>query len=393
MMIFLLALRIYQMTGSNTAVSLLFLAYGVPSVLVGLIAGVIVDRVDKRSVLIICNASRALLVAWLLFMSGNIWFIYILAFFHAIITQFYVPAEAPLIPKLVKQEDLVSANSLFSFTYYSSMALGFMLAGPLLRLAGPYGAFIVIALLFAIAVINVLAVRVQEHGERILRMVSGNMFMVLSNITSDLSEALRAVAKTKIILEALMLLSATQVVLSLLGSLGPGFADQILHIDVRDASIVVLGPAVAGILGGALWVGSIGFRYKKSSLINAGILGGGIVLLCVALFLGFPWSEWFVSSMGRISVIVVSLVLFFLFGVFASLLDVPANSVLQQYAEGDMRGRIYGILTAAVGGIGMLPVVAGGVLADSFGIGRVLLLVGSIVVLYGVYRLQKAPAW
>ena len=53
-----------------------------------------------------------------------------------------------------------------------------------------------------------------------------------------------------------------------------------------------------------------------------------------------------------------------------------------------MRGRVYGILTAAVGGVGMVPVIIGGVLADVVGVGRVILLLGLLILAYGIYRMK-----
>jgi hypothetical protein len=71
-----------------------------------------------------------------------------------------------------------------------------------------------------------------------------------------------------------------------------------------------------------------------------------------------------------------------------SLLDVPANSILQEEAQGDMRGRVYGMLTALVGGVGILPVVIGGILADTLGVGKVIFALGCVVLSYGVYRMK-----
>ena len=150
-LLFVLALRVYRVTSSNTAVSALFLAYGIPAVLFGMIAGTAVDRLDKRKVLVLCDMVRALFAISLLFFSHQVIFVYGITFVNAMITQFYVPSEAPLIPRIVPKPLLVSANSLFSFTFYSSLAIGSILAGPALRFFGTRGVFVVIALLFAAA--------------------------------------------------------------------------------------------------------------------------------------------------------------------------------------------------------------------------------------------------
>lgn len=128
-------------THSNAAVSGLFLAYGVPSLVFGMAAGVIVDRLDRRLVLIVSHFGRAILTLVLLLVPDAVWLTYVIIFAHALITQLTVPAEAPLIPKLVGESTLlVPAISLFTFTFYASLAIGVIAAGPLLRLVGAHGA-------------------------------------------------------------------------------------------------------------------------------------------------------------------------------------------------------------------------------------------------------------
>ena len=85
-------------------------------------------------------------------------------------------------------------------------------------------------------------------------------------------------------------------------------------------------------------------------------------------------------------VLIVEIFLFFLLGIANSLLDVPANSLLQEEASGPMRGRVYGMLTAFVGGVGILPIILGGILADTIGIGNVILILGIIITLVSIVR-------
>lgn len=389
MMLFVMALRVYQATSSNTAVSILYLCFGLPAVVFAMVAGVVVDHLDKRVVLIVCNIIRAILIGGLLIFPDRLFIMYVLAFFNAVVTQFYVPAEAPMIPRLVPQKLLVSANSLFTFTYYTSMASGFILAGPLLRHAGPFIAFIIICGLFTVAAYNVTQVRLNDGVKfNFKRLTTYNIFYLVSRIMQDLAEALRAVSKSGSLMDALLLLSGTQVVLAILGILGPGFADRVLEIEVTDVSIIILGPAVAGIVFGALWVGTYGVRYKSKVLVNAGILSAGFMLFLVALLVRLERATAMSWLFNQSFVIPLALLLFFLLGIANSLVDVPANSTLQKEADGDMRGRVYGILTAAVGGIGVLPVVAGGILADAVGVGRVILILSIAIVAYGIWRVR-----
>ncbi len=386
-LLFVLALRIYQTTGSNTAVSGLFLAFGIPAVFFGMVAGAIVDRLNKRTVLLLCDLARAVLVFGLVFFSHSLWFVYILMFVNAVITQFYVPSEAPTIPLIVPKEMIVSANSLFSFTFYSSLALGSILAGPLLRLFGPYGIFVFISGLFILAALNVFRLQLVEEGTQRLQVVfSYRPADLIRKIWRNLTDGVAYVSKSPVLLDALILLTGTQIILALLGTLGPGFADKMLNIDVRDSSIYIVGPAVVGILLGALWVGTYGTRYAAKKLINTGVVGAGVMLLLISLVVWLKSFQSFQWLFNQQIVMPLMLVLFFLLGAANSLLDVPANSMIQEEANGMMRGRVYGILAAAVGGVGVLPVIVGGVLADTVGVGKVVFLLGACITLYGVTR-------
>lgn len=376
-LLFVLGLRIYQNTGSNAAVSGLFLAYGIPSVLFGMVAGTAVDHLDKRRMLMYCDMVRAVLVLLLLFVSGNIFLVYLVTFVNALITQLYVPSEAPLIPKLIPSDLLVPANSLFSFTYYSSLAIGSVLSGPLLRGFGPQWIFLFISALFFAAVWNESRLPSQAAGvlgfTHIFRYQAGHL---VSRVFGELIDGIRYVRSIPALLDSLLLLTGTQIIFAMLGTLGPGFADRVLKIDVRDASLLIVGPAVAGIIAGALWVGRFGYRLKPGRLIKLGVAGAGVILLLISLTV-------------RIHVgLGIAMALFFCLGVANSLLDAPANSVLQKEAKGSMRGRVYGILTTAVGGVGIVPVIIGGVLADVVGVGRVILLLGLVILAYGVFRMK-----
>lgn len=387
-LLFVLALRIYQTTGSNTAVSGLFLAFGIPGVLFGMVAGTIVDRLDKRTMLLLSDIARACLVIPLVFFSGSLWFVYALMFINALITQFYVPSEAPTIPLVVPKEFIVTANSLFAFTFYSSLALGSLLAGPLLRFFGSEGIFIFLSALFAFAAVMASRLRLAEVGTRPISVfLSYDFGLLIRKIFHNLREGIAYVTKSRVLLDSLLLLTGTQIILAILGTLGPGFADRMLEIDVRDSSIFIMGPAVLGIVLGALWVGNFGAHISSKKLIQRGVLSAGIILILISLMVRLKTIAFFAPVFGNYFIILpIFILLFFLLGVANSLLDVPANTTLQEKSDDAMRGRVYGTLAAAVGGVGVLPVIAGGVLADIIGVGKVIFALGILITLYGLLR-------
>ena len=391
MLLFVLALRIYHLTGSNTAVSGLFLTFGIPAVLFGILSGTIVDHLDNKWVLMVCDGVRAVLAIGLLIFSSTVPVMYVFAFLHAVVTQFYVPAEAPTIPWLVPKSKLLAANSLFSFTFYSSMALGSIVAGPMLKFFGPYSIFLFISVLFMLAFWFVSHIPKEREVREDLpsTVLHWTVSHIANRLVASIREGMTYVKKSPILTDAILLLTGTQVIIAMLGTLAPGFADRVLHIDVRDASVFIIGPVVLGIILGAIWTGNAGYKYKSSNLIKYGILGAGCMLLLISFVVRLErvsYFSWFFQN-SFVSVPLI-LFLFFLLGVSNSLLDVPANSLIQGESTADVRGRVYGILTSAIGGVGILPIILSGILADTIGVGKVIFLLGIVIFFYGIYRMK-----
>lgn len=390
MLIFLLALLVYRMTGSNVAVSGLFLAYGFPSLLFGVMAGTIVDRLDRRAVLVVAHATRALLMFAVMASGDRISAVYVLVFTYALINQLTTPSEVPLIPQFVPKTHLVSANSLFSFTFYGSMAIGLISAGPALRFLGRDGSYMLIIILYIIGAVSVFGIPPQGEGFKSLRRVfQYDIFYIFKRFFSNMEMGIKYVAKSQVLREAMVLLTGTQIMIVLLGTLGPGFADKVLRIDIRDASLLIVGPTILGILSGALWVGNRGYKYQQVKLMNIGVISAGLILIITSAVFAATNTLWF-ALVPRLVVNIAALGLFYLLGIANSLLDVPSNTMLQKETEGDMRGRVYGILSASVGGAGILPVIVSGLLADIIGVGNVIFLLGLVVLVYGVYRAVRS---
>src|SRR5579859_3958217 len=151
MLNFILIIVAYQLTNSNSAVSGIVLAFTIPAVIFGLLAGVYVDRWDKKKVLFATNFFRACLLIILAIFHKNIPLLYLLTFAVSTITQFFIPAETPIIPLVVKKELLYSANALFGIALYGAILIAYGLSGPFLLLFKPNIAFFALALIFLLA--------------------------------------------------------------------------------------------------------------------------------------------------------------------------------------------------------------------------------------------------
>ncbi len=123
-------------TGSFTAAAGAIVAFSLPALLFGAPAGVLVDRFDRRLVLWVSNLLRAIASIVFVFVlmvdSTPLLPVYIIAFFIALVGQFFAPAEGAAIPQLVRKDELIHALSLFNITFTLAQAAGLIILGPLM---------------------------------------------------------------------------------------------------------------------------------------------------------------------------------------------------------------------------------------------------------------------
>lgn len=384
MFAFILIIQIYSQTRLNVAVSFVSLAIGLPAIVMGVVAGGIVDALDKKSVLVWCNFFRILIFSFFLFFFPvPVWVMYTLASLFSIVTQFFIPAEAPSIPNFVSKNELLPANSLFTFSLYVATVIGFIISGPLLLRLGPEGVYLFMAALMFVAM---------SFSLFLPSIRSKNMPVFsfsLRSIADDIIEGVSFISKNIRIKQSLLLMTFSQALLTTLAVLAPGFADRTLHIALEEVSYIVMGPAAIGLIFGALWVGTYGRRILKRILVVLGILGTGITLLLLSFLVRVSNTQTFQYRLGDLPLggLEVAIAILFFLGFTNALISVPASVVLQEATEGRLRGRVYGVLTSLTGGAAILPVVFSGILADSIGITRTLLVLGFMVLSFGVYRL------
>ena len=137
--------------GSGVAVAALLLTQLVPTALAGPFAGVLVDRFDRKRLLVTSDLLRAGIVLLLIpaVRAGALGPIYALALAHFTVATVFEPARSALVPRLVSGAELVAATTLTSVTWSVMTALGGVLGGTVLALLGATTAFVIDALSFA----------------------------------------------------------------------------------------------------------------------------------------------------------------------------------------------------------------------------------------------------
>lgn len=148
--IFTLLLRL---TDSGTAVGLLLVAQFLPPALVGLGAGVVVDRLPRKTVMVAADLLRAGLALLFLLVdsAAMIWLAYLVTALKHSLGAFFEPARSAAIPSVVSEEELVTANAISGITWSAMLAIGAALGGLVVGLLGTTTAFVIDAVSFALS--------------------------------------------------------------------------------------------------------------------------------------------------------------------------------------------------------------------------------------------------
>lgn len=387
MMNFILILVAFSLTNSNTAVSGTVLAFTIPAIFFGILAGVFVDRWSKKKVLFWTNALRVGLLILLAFSHTNLVALYVLTFVISIITQFFIPAETPMIPLLVKKEHLLAANSLFSIALYGSLLIAYALSGPFLIFFGARSAFIILAGIYLLASLSVLFIKTPLAKKKL---DTGDLRVT---IAGELHATLKLIAKVKNLYHSFLLLALAQILILIIAVIGPGFAQQILHISIDTFPLFFVTPAVIGMGAGIYLLANVFHRFSKqqSATIGLFISASAIFLLPFAAQIG-KWQlihslNSMLPHVLQLTTLHFMVVLAFILGIANALIFVPSNTIIQEETSDEVRGKIYGTLNTVVSLLSLLPVAIAGSLADIFGVGTVLMVVSVGIALIGIIRL------
>jgi MFS family permease len=156
---------VYQITGSVAAVGLILMASAAPTLVFGLIAGVVVDRYDRKMIMIVTCLVRAALIALvpvLVVPTQNIAWLYVLVLLSASLQQFFDPANDSVFPDIASDEELGAANSLMAIAQFGSTAVGFALAGIITAQFSIEWAFYLDAATFVVTAALILLVKVPK---------------------------------------------------------------------------------------------------------------------------------------------------------------------------------------------------------------------------------------
>lgn len=393
MVLYGLTVIVVSSTRSNTAVSLLILSFLVPAVLFSAVAGVYVDRIDRRLILLATNVLRGAALIALYLAGTNFGVILLLNVFVSTVTVFFAPAEAAMIPALVARNQLLAANGIFTITLNAAFALGFALLGPLVvNLANPEAVILVVAGLYFLAAIFCVTLpasppprRAAHHG----RLGVGEAERAVESTFAQLREGLRFIRSNPGVGWSLLYLGIAASLVGVLGVLGPDFAQSALGLDAKDFAVVVL-PLGFGVVTGILLLNAYGHHLPRRRVIEGALIALGALL--AALSVAGPISRLLqradgpggLDLMAVTSLLAVVVVIALFAGIAYGLVAIPSQTQLQEDLPPGVRGRVFGVLNMLVSVASFLPIIIVGPISDLIGTTTVIFLVALGVLVTGL---------
>jgi len=368
MALYALTILVFDTTRSNTAVSALVMSFLIPTILLSAMAGVLVDRLDVRRVLIVANAVRTVLTLGLALAGANVGLLLALNLGISLTTVVLTPAEASMIPRVVPKPQLQTAMGIFNLTLQASFAAGFAFLGPLLvALAGPSFVLQVVTVFYAAATLATLGLPAAPP----VAIEPGVAGRALHEPIRQLHEGLDAIRGNREVSRPLLHLAAAASLVGVIGVLGPNLAVS-LGLDPADLIVIVL-PLGVGVLVGVLGLRRLGNRVSRRRAGEGGLLIFGLLGTTIS----------FVALLGEaatIPVIPVVVVLAFFAGAAYAATSVSAQTALFENMPAAVRGRVFGVLASIVSATSLLPILVAGPLADVISAPIVIALAAASVV-------------
>ena len=360
-----------ELTGSGLALGSVLLVAGLPRAVLVLFGGVAADRFSPRTIMLVSNALRAVVVATLaaLVFTGQteLWMLFILAFVFGVVDAFFWPAQGAMLPMLVSEDELPGANGLMQGSQQLTGLLGPALAGILVAAVGTAWAFGIDAVSFAVAALALAFIT----GGRRRTLIGEHQPGVLRTIAIGLSFVWRDPA-----IRSLILLSAV-LNFALNGPITVGMAWLANNRFEGGAQTYgfILAAFGGGALLGAIVAGSLGRVAQLGWLTIAGSVVMGVAVGLIAL------------ATSEIVVMVLALAI----GLAVGFLNVRIVAWLQARTPADMIGRVMSLVM--IGGVALSPIsmAASGVPVDvgaatsMFGVAGALIVVTALAgVAWGV---------
>jgi MFS family permease len=349
------------------ALGTVLMAAAIPRAAFMLIGGALSDRISPRTLMLVSNALRAVVVAVIatLVLTGNaqLWQLYVLAVIFGVVDAFFYPAVNTIVPMLVSDRQLSPANALVQVMQQVSGLIGPAIAGLVVAAVSTGPAFAFDAATFAVATATLLLVR---GGRRAAPMPAseeaepGARDGLMANIGSGLAYAWRDPAVRSLIL----LVAAFNFAFT-----GPLLVGLPYLADVRFEG----GAAAFGVIFSAFGAGALGGAVLAGSLRHVPRLGLVTMLIAAAMGIGL-------ALVGNVPNVILAVAIMGAIGLGAGFTNVRVVAWLQARTPEAMRGRVMSLLLLGAIGLAPISLAISGAIIDFGATSLLFAVAGAIVV-------------
>jgi len=367
---FLLLARLFEITGSSIATSLLWVTYALPTIFFGPIGASFADLTSRRKTLMTTNFLQSLVIFLFIFThSYSIFLLFAVIIVYSFLNQFYVPAEMASLPSVVPESKLAKANSMFFLTQQLSLIIGFGLAGIMQKWLGFEGVLVFCAAALFAAFVSVSFLPKLNPVKKVPK----NWDDIIGIFTKHILEGYHFIKDRKTILYPLGLLFSIQVGLTIITANLPIIADEILKVPAAFAGLYIVVPAGIGATIGSILVPRLlkrNLRKKKIIDIGLGLIGFSVIAIVF-------------GNLITASLLVV------LVGLGFVAINIPTLTFLQENTPEWLRGRVFGNLFFLITISTIFPVIFSGVVSEFFGVKILLTILALGVILILAFSLKN----
>ena len=372
---------IYLRTPGSTIELAKLLSFTIlPVFIIGPIAGIYVDRWNRRATMIACDIIRGLLVLLIPLIikySTSMVPIYIVVFIIFSVTRFFVPSKLSIIPDIVHKDKLLLANSLSSTTMMIATIVSFGFSGIIVAAFGPQAGFYIDSASYFISAILVFFV-VVKLKENIKSGGASAKFAGISRrtIVGDIKEGIEYLKGHK---DIRMVANTMFLIMAGVGSIYIViivFIQKALQSSTKHLGLLVMFLGVGLFLGSIIY-GKFGSKFSKRKVINFGLLTTGLTIVLFTVCLKFMPS-FFIASL-------LSIVL----GTFSAPIIVSSNTLLHEVIHDEMRGRIFSSLEIVMHVGFLLFMFLASIAAEKIGGDWVLITTGILFSTIGLIKLIR----
>jgi MFS family permease len=354
-----------------------------PVFLIGPVAGVYVDRWDRRRTMVVCDILRGILILLipLFFMRmHSLLPIYIIVFLVFSIGRFYVPAKMSIIPDLVKSDDLLLANSLVNTTGMVAAMLGLGLGGILVGMVGVEGGFVIDGISFLVSgmLVFFLSTKLMKElkHERLIDVGKEIAEVIRKSVFNEMKDAVIFLKNQK------QLRACFGLLFLLWAALGAVYVTVVVFIQKIFSSVTKEVGLIVVALGIGLFLGTLAYG-------RFGQKGSGVRTIFTCIFLAGLALASFVIAVMKIPNLFLAMGLAFLLGFVISPSMVISTTMVHQLTDNSMRGKIFSSLEIIVHFGFLIAMLVSASLADRIGHHVILLTVSSLLVLSGFIGFLK----